>query len=343
VRFRGLLGVIFVACACACAAAPVAPKPVAQQQTSVDEEASVDASAGDVIDASATTLSCDPPRVRDSVTLACTDHAPCPAGRDLASGACVESCPPGFPTRRDDGGCTCPLGLTLVQGAELGGCIKPGDLDFSKMCKEPHQHFDGSIVPMCKCDAGYVESFAGGAGLTIACVRPCKAPLAYDVETDRCRTCPADQPAKRGVCSAKCPPSSRRDASGECVCPDNMMILDGKCAHCTAGRVYDPKTFACNCPTGTEDWGYTEGCLAACPTGQHRLHAQCIPDCAPPQSNDAKTGACGACDASQNAFVFQEHGRPTCIRCSFDEVLAKTGECECRPGFRRANNHCVSP
>ena len=127
------------------------------------------------------------------------------------------------------------------------------------------------------------------------------------------------------------------------MCSGGMFIDDGKCVHCTVGRVFDPATSNCNCPAGTEDWGYIEGCLATCPAGQHRLHERCVPDCSPGASNDEKTGACGACDASANAFVFAVHGHDVCVRCSFDEVLAKTGECECRAGFRRANGHCVNP
>jgi hypothetical protein len=308
----------------------------------VEEEASVvDAIS---IDASHVAMRCDPPRVRDTVTLECTDHAACATGEDLVAGACVPSCGAPFTARNDKNECTCPPGLVDVRGAEFGGCVKPGELDFSKMCKAAHQHFDGSIVPRCKCDVGYVESFSGGLGLMTACVKPCKAPLPYDPMTDRCHACGADQDAVRGVCVAKCPPGSRRDSStGQCECALGMFIDHGQCVHCMPGRVFDPATGNCNCAAGTEDWGYVENCLATCPAGQHRLHARCIPDCAANESNDEKTGACGACDGSANAFVFQVHGRAVCIHCSFDEVLDKDGACACRPGFRRANGHCVNP
>jgi len=332
------LRALFAVTIVACAAAPIAPKPVAHVDAVVE-----DASA--IVEASAASINCDPPRVRDTVTLACTDHAPCASGEDLVAGSCVPSCGPPFIARNDKNECTCAPGLVPVSGAEFGGCVKPGELDFSKMCKAAHQHFDGSLGPMCKCDTGYVPHASGanlGIGGLDACVRPCKAPLAYDVVTDRCRTCAPDRDTAFGLCVDKCPAGTKR-VSGECMCSGGMFMDKGKCVHCPAGRVFDPATSNCNCPPDTEDWGYVENCLATCPAGQHRLHDRCLPDCAPNESNDEKTGACGACDASANAFVFQVHAHPVCVRCSFDEVLDKDGACTCRPGFRRANGHCVNP
>jgi hypothetical protein len=198
-------------------------------------------------------------------------------------------------------------------------------------------------MPTCKCDAGYVENFSGGLGLMDACVRPCKAPLAYDSVTDRCSTCTPARDKVQNVCVDKCPAGSKRASNGECACSDVTMFMDhGKCVHCMPDRVFDAATKMCNCPAGTEDWGY-EGCFAACPAGQHHLHRSCVADCAAGESNDDKTGACGACDPSQNAFASTMHGHAICIRCSFDEVLDKNGACECRAGFRRAGGHCVNP
>jgi len=331
----------------ACAAAPVAPKPIAHD--AVDAASAEDASSDATAKTSAPpAMNCDPPRVRDTVTLACTDHAPCATGEDLVSGACVPSCGPPFTTRDDKGGCTCAPGLVDVRGGEFGGCVKPHELDFSKMCKARHQHFEGALGPTCKCDAGYVPHASGanlGLGGLDECVRPCNAPLAYDSVTDRCSTCAPDREKVGEVCVDKCPPDTRRDASsGECVCVvRGMFLYDGKCAYCTGSRVFDPATRNCECPAGTEDWGYTDGCLATCPAGKHRLHQRCVADCSGGESNDDKTGACGPCDPSRNAFVTTLHGHTICTRCSFDEVLGKNGECECRPGFRQANNHCVHP
>jgi hypothetical protein len=121
-----------------------------------------------------------------------------------------------------------------------------------------------------------------------------------------------------------------------------MFMDGGRCVHCTADRAWDSGTNMCNCPAGTEDWGY-EGCLPPCAAGQHRFHKRCDADCSAPLANDAATGACRACDASQNAFAYVVHGRQTCVACSFDEVLDAHGACACRPGFREANGHCVNP
>jgi hypothetical protein len=339
VRSGPLIGLTIVACA----AAPAAPKPVTHETVdaaAIEEASVVDAS---VIEASTSqAMHCDPPHVRDSVTLECTDHAPCAADEDLVSGTCMPTCGAPFGYRDAQNGCTCAPGLTRVSGAEFGGCVKPGDLDFSKMCTRPHQHFDGSIVPTCKCDAGYVEHSSGGLGMLNACIRACKAPLAYDSASDRCTTC-APRDVVFGVCTDKCPSGSKREpSSGECFCSGGMFLDHGKCVHCMPDRVWDGATNLCNCPAGTEDWGY-EGCFAACPSGEHHLHQRCVADCSGAEANDDKTGACAPCDPSQNAFATTTHGHATCTRCSFDEVLGKTGECECRPTFRRANGHCVNP
>ena len=285
-------------------------------------------------------INCDPPHVRDTVTLECTNHTPCGADQDLVSGSCVPSCPQARPMRDAAGQCACPPGTTLVTGAELGGCVRPGELDFSSMCKRPHQHFDGSIVPRCVCDPGHVSNHDPAGE---ACIRDCKSPLAYDPVTDRCQTCAGDQDALRGVCVPKCPTPSRREPStGECTCRDGAFLDHGQCVHCLAPRVYDAAAKQCNCPPGTEDWGY-EGCFAACPAGQHRMGPRCDADCTRPLVNDVRTGACRSCDASAGAFLHVTHGRQTCVACSFDEVLDAQGACTCRPGFRSANGHCVNP
>jgi hypothetical protein len=326
--------------AVACAAASQRALPTSTQTRQPDASSDVDATPLTVPEAGTTTssaLRCDPPRVRDTVTLECTSHTPCPAGQDLVSGSCVPSCWPGRPTRDSKGACGCPPGTTDVQGAEFGGCLKPGDLDFSSMCKQPHMHLDASIAPVCKCDAPYVETYVG-IGL-LQCVRSCKAPLVYDQRSDSCRTCPSEDRVGL-VCLPKCPAPSKR-VNGDCSCPDAMFMDQGHCVHCTADRAYDAATGNCNCAAGTKDWGY-EGCIAVCPGGHHRMHKRCDPDCAAPLLSDAKSGTCVTCDPAAGGFVYVEHGRRVCVVCSFDEELAN-GECTCRPGFRVANGHCVNP
>ena len=257
----------------------------------------------------------------------------CNEGFNDYNGVCSR-CPPGALWSSAASTCIYVCGQNSAYSASAGRCVcNPGFGFINKVCQQcPSNHFisQGYCVtcPLnahysserkkCDCKDGFFLDQVG------SCVAKCGTNEIYDQSSQRCR-CIGGLGKVNGACQI-CPTGSRPTANGDgcnfckvneqllngvCVCEagyatnsagvctvcsslDNAFIINGVCAKCPGGKVFDGRS-ACVCPAGrVEQAGM---CIAQCKSDE-------------------------LVDASGN-----------CYSCALNQIVSN-GRCICKAGYR---------
>ena len=156
----------------------------------------------------------------------------------------------------------------------------------------------------------------GRSQQTCQCVCPATAPELCPATNGCFPACTGGQIFNPATCKCECPPEAPQLCGGKCIaacgtgqvcCPTSQMCVAGCTAEQTlAGKVFNPVTCQCECPTGTGACGF-QGRIC-CPTG---------------------TTCCGA---TGNNPVCCPSGQSCCVSGTGPD---RTNYC-CGPGFRCA-------
>ena len=157
---------------------------------------------------------CVPPMVSGVVPGQCF----CPTGMIKEGDTCIRKrnvCQPPMIPAPNDAGCVCPRGTRL----ERGDCVKD-----TPVCRAPM--VQGARPGQCVCPQGTRQ--AGGT-----CIAPprCRPPMQPNAQGDGC-ACPAGTVLRGGTCVKPntCVAPARDNGRGQCVCPQNMQMQNGRCA-----------------------------------------------------------------------------------------------------------------
>lgn len=148
------------------------------------------------------------------------------------------------------------------------------------------------------------------------CMATCRNGQLIDV-TGYCYYCPISEEPKDGVCV--CQPGLIR-VNGVCKmnCGEGRVEIQGVCAVCVLGTIYNPVTKACICPRGTfmNSYGICEPYISA------------VPVCDEGKYYSTSSYKCELCPQGCRSCT----NASTCIRCQLEGFYPQGPTCMSRCG-----------